>query len=243
MTFFHVPALLVTVGGTLLSVLVQFSLSGTLHALQHLLHVMRRPLPTAATILRRLRSYAITARRDGLRQLEADLPAETDSFMRLGLELIAAETDKDSLQSALDRECLVLDQKYRSCRRLFEMMASAAPAWGMIGTLFALIQMFSQLNDARQIGPSLAMALTTTLYGVLMANLIFIPVAGRLETRHTDDLQIRQMMQEGLLAMNEEYSPVLIEERLRAWLPAGAMKAAAPSGAEETSRGDSVRAA
>lgn len=243
MTYFHLPALLVTLGGTLLSVLVQFSLSGTVHALQHLLHVIRRPLPTAPTILRRLLSYAITARRDGLRQLEADVPSESDSFMRLGLELITAETDKESLQSALERECLVLDQKYRSCRRLFEMMASAAPAWGMIGTLFALIQMFSQLNDARQIGPSLAMALTTTLYGVLMTNLIFIPIAGRLETRHTDDLQIRQMMQEGLLAMNEEYSPVLIEERLRAWLPAGVVKPVAPTGSDDSSRSDSSRAA
>ncbi len=237
MTFFHLPALLITLGGTLLSVFVQFSLNGTLQAVQHLLHVLSNPLPTAAAILKRLRSYAITARKDGLRQLEAEVPREPDAFVRLGLELITAEADKETLQSALDRECLVLDQKYRSSRRLFEMMASAAPAWGMIGTLFALIQMFSQLTDARQIGPSLAMALTTTLYGVLLTNLIFIPIAGRLETRHTDDLQIRQMIQEGLLAMNEEYSPVLIEERLRAWIPARPIGAAEETaGKAETPR-------
>lgn len=237
MTFFHLPALLITLGGTLLSVFVQFSLSGVLLAIRHLVHVLSNPLPTAAAILKRLRSYAITARKDGLRQLESEVPGEPDAFVRLGLELITAEADKETLQSALDRECLVLDQKYRSSRRLFEMMASAAPAWGMIGTLVALIQMFSQLTDARQIGPSLAMALTTTLYGILLTNLIFIPIAGRLETRHTDDLQIRQMIQEGLLAMNEEYSPVLIEERLRAWIPARpAAKAEEPAGKTESNR-------
>lgn len=217
--FMHLPSLLITFGGTLSALLIHFPASRIRSALAIARKCFVTTLPEPSAVISDFRTYALTARREGLLSLEGLAANESDSFVRIGLELTASGCESSVLRAALDREVLAISQRHRSGRRLFDVMASAAPAWGMMGTLIGLVQMLRNLDDPRQIGAGLALALLTTLYGALIANLFCIPLSGKLEERHVEELMIREVMTEGFLALQEEHSLSVIEERLRAWVP------------------------
>jgi chemotaxis protein MotA len=215
----HLPSLLITFGGTLAAVLIHFPAGAVRKSFNVARNCFVNLPPSPAEVVGRFRMFALTARREGLLSLETISASETDSFVRVGLELTASGCQPQILQSALEREIKAIQQRHDSGRRLFEVLGSAAPAWGMIGTLIGLVQMMRNLQDPRQIGAGLAVALLTTLYGALFANLFCIPLAGKLESRHAEEMMIRELMTEGFLALLEEHTPAVIEERLRAWVP------------------------
>ena len=219
LAFIHVPSLLITFGGTLAAVLIHFPA----HRVRNAFAVARKcfagSIPEPAGVLEQFRRFAMIARRGGLLALEPLAEQESDSFLKTGLELTASGCDTDTLIAALKRESQAITQRHASGRQLFEVMASAAPAWGMIGTLIGLTQMLRHLNDPQHIGSGLAVALLTTLYGALFAHLFCIPLAGKLESRHIEETTVHDIMLEGFLALREEHSPGFIEERLRAWIP------------------------
>ncbi len=218
--FIHVPSLLITFGGTIAAVLIHFPASRVRNAFAVARNCFVVLIPEPSEVLEQFQRFAMIARRSGLLALEPLAEQESDAFLKTGLELTASGCDTDTLIAALKRERQAISQRHVSGRQLFEVMASAAPAWGMIGTLIGLTQMLSHLNDPRQIGSGLAVALLTTLYGALFAHLFCIPLAGKLETRHNEESTIHDIMLEGFLALQEEHSPGFIEERLRAWIPA-----------------------
>jgi chemotaxis protein MotA len=217
--FMHVPSLLITFGGTLSAVLIHFPARQVWNGFAVARNCFVSRLSDPAAVVARFRGFALRARREGLLALETAAAEEADPFLRLGLELTASGCEKAALKAALQREASAIDQRHLAGRRLFEVMASTAPAWGIIGTLIGLVQMLRSLDDPRQIGSGLAVALLTTLYGALFANLFCLPLAGKLETRHMEEAMIRELMSEGFLALHEEHSPGLIEDRLRAWVP------------------------
>lgn len=218
-SFLHVPSLLITVGGTLSAVLIHFPARRVLNAVAIARNCFTTTLPGPVEVMAKFRELATSARRKGLLTLETEVSAETDSFMRLGLEMASSGCDPATLKASLSRELSAIEQRHTSGRRLFEVMGAAAPAWGMIGTLIGLVQMLRGLDDPRQIGGGLALALLTTLYGALFANLLCNPLAGKLESRHAEEVMIRQAMTEGFLALLEEHAPGRVEERLKAWVP------------------------
>ncbi len=217
--FMHIPSLLITFGGTLSAVLIHFPASRVLSAFAIARNCFVTTLPVPSALVTRFRTFALTARRSGILALEDLAKKDSDSFVRLGLELVASGCEPSNLRDTLQREVNAIEQRHVSGRRLFEVMASAAPAWGMTGTLIGLVQMLRSLDDPRQVGAGLAMALLTTLYGALFANLFCVPIAGKLETRHLEEVMIRQAMMEGFMALLEDHSPGIVEERLRAWVP------------------------
>lgn len=217
--FIHLPSLLITFGGTLAAVLIHFPANRVRSAFAVARNCFVSSLPEPTDVLEQFRHFAMIVRRGGVLALEPIAEQQSDPFLKSGLELTANGCDPETIVAALQREKQAIAQRHASGRQLFEVMASAAPAWGMIGTLIGLTQMLSHLNDPRQIGSGLAMALLTTLYGALFAHLFCIPLAGKLESRHTEEATIRDIMLEGILALQEEHSPGLIEDRLRAWIP------------------------
>ena len=217
--FLHVPALLITFGGTLSAVLIHFPLNRVLGAFAVARNCFVSTLPEPAEVLDQFRRFAGIVRRGGLLALEPVADEQSDPFLRTGLELIAGGCDPETLTAALQREKHAIAQRHSSGRQLFEVMATAAPAWGMIGTLIGLAQMLSHLTDAAQIGSGLAVALLTTRYGALFAQLFCIPLAGKLECRQIEEATIRDIMLEGFLALQDAHTPGSVEDRLRAWIP------------------------
>ena len=215
----QLPSLLITLGGTFAAVLIHFPLKKVFASFGIARNCFVTTLPEPSEVIARFRNLAAQVRREGSLSLESQAGSDTDSFMRVGLEMIVNGESKEMLKAALERELAAIEQRHAAGRRLFEMMGSAAPAWGMIGTLIGLMQMMRSLDDPRQIGSGLAMALSTTLYGAVFANLFCIPLAGKLEARHAEEFVVRQVMTEGFLALLEENTPNVLEERLRAWVP------------------------
>ena len=219
MLFIHAPSMLITFGGTLAAVLIHFPAHRVRNGFAVARNCFVSSLPEPTEVLEQFRHFAMIVRRGGLLALEPVAEQQSDLFLRMGLELTASGCDSETLTAALQRETQAIAQRHASGRQLFEVMASAAPAWGMIGTLIGLMQLLSHLSDPKQIGSGLAVALLTTLYGGLFSHLFCIPLAGKLESRHTEEATIRAIMLEGLLALQAEHSPGFIEERLRAWIP------------------------
>lgn len=217
--FLHWPSLLIMLGGTLSAMMIHFPAKQIRNAFAVARNCFVSTLPETTVLIERFRQLALTARRGGLRSLEKSAEEESDPFMRLGLELTSSSCDPKELVATFARERKALDQRHLSGRRMFEVLGTAAPAWGMVGTLIGLVQMLRHLEDPRQIGSGLAIALLTTLYGALFSNLLCIPLAGKLETRHAEEEAVRDVMAEGFMSLLEEHSPTVIEGRLRSWVP------------------------
>lgn len=215
----QLPSLLITLGGTFAAVMIHFPLKKVVASFSVARSCFVTTLPETSEVISTFRTLAARIRREGSLALDSQATSDPDSFMRVGLEMIVNGDSREMLKAALGRELAAIEQRHTAGRRLFEMMGSAAPAWGMIGTLIGLMQMLRSLDDPRQIGTGLAMALSTTLYGALFANLFCIPMAGKLEARHAEELTVRQVMTEGFFALLEESTPNVVEERLRAWIP------------------------
>ena len=175
-------------------------------------------LPSTAEVIERFRSLSTIARRDGLLSLENELEGIDDPFLIRGLEMVIGGSSAEDVESVLTTEVSYIEQRHRMGKKLLDAMASAAPAFGMIGTLIGLVQMLRTLDDPSKIGLGMAVALLTTLYGALIANLLCIPLAGKLETRSQEEVLLRELMITGLTSLVEGHPPRMVEERLNAFL-------------------------
>lgn len=162
---------------------------------------------------------ADVARRDGLLALENRLPEVEDRFVRSGLQLIADGVEADTIREMLEIDIAALDERHRSMFGIFESLGAYAPTFGMMGTVIGLINMLGNLSSPDQLGLGMSLALLTTLYGVLFANLIYLPVAARLKRLNALELSARDLALDAMLSIQEGISPRVLVERLEAYLP------------------------
>jgi chemotaxis protein MotA len=141
-----------------------------------------------------------------------------DDFLKKGILLIVDGTDPELVRNILETELAFLEDRHKTGQSIFETMGALAPAFGMIGTLIGLIRMLRNLNNPEAIGPGMAVALLTTFYGALLANLVFIPVAGKLKIRSNEEILNKEVMIEGMLSIQAGENPRIIEEKLKAFL-------------------------
>ncbi len=217
--FINIPSLLVVVGGTIAAVLVQYPLNDVLGVIgvmrQTLLTKAADPLNTIKTIVQ----FAEEARRDGLLALEKHIKETDDEFIKDGLQLAIDGTEPELLREILDTEVANLEDRHKKGHGILEAFGTYAPAFGMIGTLIGLVIMLRNMKDPSSIGPSMAVALITTFYGAVMANLIFLPLAGKLKERTREEIKIREMILEGILSIQSGDNPRLVEQKLKTFLP------------------------
>ena len=138
--------------------------------------------------------------------------------MRQGIQLTVDGQDPSAIESILSTEIDSLQERHKAGADFFTSAAAFAPALGLIGTLIGLVQMLLNMSDPDAIGPSMAVALLTTFYGALMANLVFTPLAAKLKTRSTEEVMIRQLILEGVLAITAGDNPRVVEQKLNAFL-------------------------
>ena len=138
--------------------------------------------------------------------------------MYRGLEMVIGGTAKEDLQSVMETEISYVEERHKVGKKIIDMIGAAAPAFGMIGTLVGLVQMLGTLDDPSKIGGGMAVALLTTLYGAVVANLFCIPLASKLEARSKEEILIRELMLVGLLCLIEGQTPRALQERLIAFL-------------------------
>ena len=208
----------IVLGGTVASTLVRFKPSQVAQVFRLVGVALGRGGPSVGSLVELIVDLAVAARRRGLLALEEELERVDDDYLLKGLQMVIDGTDPETVQQVLDTELTYLEERHRIGRELFEHMGAVAPSFGMVGTLIGLIIMLENLNDPARIGPALAVALITTLYGVLLANLVFTPIAGRLRLKSEEELLVREMMAAGILAIQRGENPQIVREKLESYL-------------------------
>ncbi|MFO7171552.1 MAG: MotA/TolQ/ExbB proton channel family protein [Bacillota bacterium] len=212
----------ITLGGTLAATLIHYPLPQVLSVLRVAKNAFVTRSEDPEETIRILARFADQARREGLLALEDALENLEDPFLRKGLQLVVDGTDPELVRNILETDLAALEERHRAGAGIFEAMAQYAPAFGLVGTLIGLINMLRSLEDPASVGRGMAVALLTTLYGAILANLFCLPIAGKLKARSAEEILNRQIMVEGILAIQAGDSPRIVEEKLRAFLPPSA---------------------
>lgn len=219
--FIDMPSVAVVVGGTIGALLINFPLANFLAMGKIFAKTFIFALDEPGVVIEKMVKYAERARREGMLALEEDSENETDDFLRKGLRLAVDGTDPQLLEKILETDVEQLENRHSDGAKLLSMGGTFAPAFGMIGTLIGLVNMLSSLEDPTQIGAGMATALITTFYGAVFANVIFIPLSGKLELRSQEEMVIKSMIIDGIMAIQSGDSPRIVEEKLKSFLSPG----------------------
>lgn len=215
--FLYLPALLIVFGGTLASTLIKFPLFHVVNSFRVAGLAFVRQEEDPRKLILQVKDLAKTARMKGLLALE---DAEVDNpFFRKGLQLCADGVDPELMHKVLKEDLEMSAERHDVGQRIFRAIGESAPAFGMIGTLVGLVQMLAHLDDPAAIGPGMATALLTTLYGAMFAQLVALPIADKLELRAQNERANKMLILEGINCIRQGFNARMIEELLSAYLP------------------------
>lgn len=170
-------------------------------------------------IITQLVGFSESARKDGLLSLDDAVKEVEDKFLATGLRLMVDGTDPSIIKGILESELDQVEERHNKGINLFFTWSAFAPSFGMLGTVMGLIGMMANLADTASIGKGMALALITTLYGSMLANLFCVPIAAKLSERHSQEMLSRNMMLEGVLSIQGGENPRLLEQKLYTFLP------------------------
>ncbi|WP_444684023.1 flagellar motor protein MotP [Alkalicoccus luteus] len=222
--FLQVTSILIVLGGLTAAIFINFSLTD----IKLMPRVFKEAFQTRNHDLRSLIDTFVDlstkARREGLLALEAGLEEVEDPFIEKGVLLAVDGIEPDVIKDIMMAEVVAMEERHRKGRLVIEKAAEYAPAWGMIGTLVGLVLMLQNLNDPATLGPNMAVALLTTLYGTLLANLVFGPMGHKLMLSTEDEVFVKQIIIEGVIGVQSGQNPKVLQEKLAAFLPASSKK-------------------
>ncbi len=233
--FFNFNSLLIVVGGTLAATMVNLPLKAVKNVFNILKNVFKGEDYDYVGIINEIVEKAQKARKDGLLSLEADLPNMREGFFKNGIELAINERESSRLRTFLNLEMNNIASRHIAGQELFLYMGSYAPAFGMLGTVLGLIVMMnnfaggdisSEISASYDIADRFAellsgmgLALITTFYGVFMANMIFLPIGGKLKRRSENEMMLKSIVVEGIISIHAREHPILIKEKLMTFVP------------------------
>jgi len=217
--YWDLPSVLVTVLGSLCTIFIAHPISRVMNIGKVYAAACKIPKLETEKIIRILVEFSERARREGLLALEDNVQELDDEFMRKGIQLVVDGTDPEIIKTILENEMSQIESRHGEGCKLLDDWSKLAPAFGMIGTLIGLVGMLANLEDKSAIGPNMAVALITTFYGALMANILFIPVKGKLEDRTNNEMLLKAIMMEGVLSIQAGDNPRILFEKLVAFLP------------------------
>jgi chemotaxis protein MotA len=216
-TFVNTPSLLVVFAGTFLVTMIKFSLGSFLSAASIAIKAFVYKPSAPETLIENAVELAKTARQGGLLALEdAEVP---DEFMRSGLDLLVDGHPAEVVRATLSKDLHNTLLRHSEGQDIFKAIGDVGPAMGMIGTLIGLVQMLSNMDDPKQIGPAMAVALLTTLYGAILANMVALPIADKLAVRSDEEKVRKSLIIDALLGIQAGQNPRVIENMLETYLP------------------------
>lgn len=216
--FVHVPSFILVVGGMLCSVLIHFSLKQFLSIFTVIKKTFLAKVRRPNEIIQQMVNYAAISRRDGALALEEQMRKTDDTFMVKGLQMLVDGQEEDVIRAMMELEIQYLQERHGVGKKILEFMGASAPAFGMIGTLVGLVQMLQNLSDPSGIGAGMAVALITTFYGAVLANLVFIPLAGKLGLYSKAEALAMEMTVEGICTISRGENPTVVREKMQAFI-------------------------
>jgi chemotaxis protein MotA len=216
--FVHVPSFILVVGGMLCSVLIHFSMKQFLSIFSVMKKTFTAKLKSPNEIIRQMVNYAAISRRDGALALEEQMRKADNAFVIKGLQMLVDGQEEDVIRTMMELEIQYLQERHATGKKILEFMGASAPAFGMIGTLVGLVQMLQNLSDPSGIGAGMAVALITTFYGAVLANVMFIPLAGKLGLYSKAETLAMEMTVEGICTISRGENPTVVREKMQAFI-------------------------
>ncbi len=216
--FFNAPSLAITIGGMICATLIHFSLPQFLGIFSIMKKTLFSKIPPPSTSIQNMVNFAAINRRDGALALEQEIGKLQDPFFVKGLQMLVDGQNDDSIRDIMSLEIDNLRIRHATGKKILEFMGAAAPAFGMIGTLIGLVQMLTNMSSPDSIGAGMATALLTTFYGAFAANLVFIPLSGKLGIYSQDEATSKEMIVEGLCAIAGGENPTAVREKMHAFI-------------------------
>ena len=217
--FFDAPSVAVVLGGTFAGLMVAFPLNCFAKIPRHLKIMIMPAKYRPQDYISQIVDLATEARVNGLLSLEGKLNETKDEFLKSSMMLVVDAVEPDKVKTLLQTELDYLDERHAQDRAFYDKAASFAPAFGMIGTLMGLVNLLKQLSDPDAIAPAMALALITTFYGSILANLIFLPISNKLKVRHEEEYLCKMIVAEGVQSIQAGDNPRFIEEKLTNLIP------------------------
>ena len=212
------PAILIVMGGTVGAVMLQSPLGTFVRAMHMTIWVFKPPEQRAAEAIERIVQWSQVARKEGLLGLETVAEEETDPFAQKGLQLLVDGSEPDTIRATLEVDLGARESRDLQAAKVFDGLGGYAPTVGIIGAVMGLIHVMGNLADPSKLGGGIAVAFVATIYGVALANLLFLPTANKLKSVVNAQSQYREMMIEGIVAIAEGENPRNIEIRLLGYL-------------------------
>jgi len=214
--FVNIPSLFIVMGGTLMVVLIKFNLSQFLGAIKVATKAFRSKLQPPEDLIPKIVEMSTVARKEGVLALE-NIEVE-NPFLISGVRMLIDGSSGEDMRRHLMRDMEEISDRHKWGAQVFTAGGDVAPAMGMIGTLIGLVQMLSAMDDPKSIGPAMAVALLTTLYGAILANMVFLPVADKLTLRRSEERKLNSICLDGVLAIQEGQHPRIIEALLKLYV-------------------------
>lgn len=232
--YLNFPSAIITFGGAIFSTMASVSLSDFIGGLKSFTLIFKAPALNTAEMIQKIIDLSNIARKEGLLSLEEAAADMEEPFLKKGILLIVDGTDPDLVRAIMETELASIEGRHKNRIGFWETLGSMGPAWGMIGTLIGLVHMLYQMQDVAALGPAMAVALITTLYGSVLANWICAPVAAKLKADNEGEMMMKEVMIEGLLSIQAGENPRVIEEKLKSFLaPSDRENPADTAGGEE----------
>ena len=216
--FFQIPAITIVVGGTIAATCIHFSLGQVLSVGAVVKKTIFCKISREPDLIQKMVNYAAINRRNGALALEQELPKANDRFLVKALRMVIDGQEAAAIKEHLSMEIQYLRERHADGKKMMEFMGAACPAFGMVGTLIGLVQMFSNMESPEKIGAGMAVALVCTFYGAFLSNLFFIPMGGKLGIRSKKESLLQEMTMEGAIAIVKGKSPTAVREKMQAFI-------------------------
>lgn len=214
----QLPSMLVVIGGTMGAVLINFPLENVIDAFKSMRKVFYNEKENYQIILDQIVLFANIARQKGLLALQEMVDSVDHDFLKRGLQLTIDIQNPQLLHEILLKEISLDEEEGILSSRIFEAMGGYAPTFGIIGAVLGLIHVMSNLKDPTSLGQGIALSFVATFYGVGFANMILLPIAGKLKMRLRDEIILKEMIIQGLISIHYRENPALVEEKLVSFL-------------------------
>lgn len=217
--FINLPAIIIVIGGTLGATVLSFPLKQVMSLPAVTKHAFMFKELDAVKVMQQIVEYARKARREGILALEQEARNTDNQFLQLGIQLVVDGTPAELVREILETEVHSMKKRHSVGESIFSTMGGFAPTLGILGTVMGLVNMLAKLNEPGDMGHAIAAAFCATLYGVGIANLVFLPIANKLKVRSGHEAALYDLIIEGVLALQEGDNPRVVQSKMEAFLP------------------------
>jgi chemotaxis protein MotA len=222
--FAHPSAIILIIGGSLSATIITTPLKIVVQLPKYMIQAFTTKKFDAKQTIELLTNLADRARREGLLALEEDSKKIQDKFLQKGIMMVVDGVDSEQVEAILDTNIDQMKARHKAGAGFFAAAGGYAPTFGIIGTVMGLISVLKQLDNPSALGESIAAAFLATLWGLLMANLIYLPLSGKLKAKSEDEARNRYMQLEGILSIQAGENPRIVRDKLNAFLPPSEVK-------------------